>query len=346
MVFFKLRQLLPLLLALATAGLALAVFDVSLGVIFGSHPRWLPPQLFSGGVSQIGARIARLEQLKASGQVDDIRLVAVVGTSAVQQGFDPRILAAADPHHRIWLVSADGGGSVREVQIYGQVLVDSALKPALVILGIEESMLHSQDEWIHPASLTSLLNHLRNHHFNSALMDISWLDLNRDALVDYKTLLFYRLTRGIQSTFGLPMSAMFLPETDPWSAPPYRYGSYLPAEAMAYQLNSLQPRIDPRQYESNDRQIAALINLTTKLRDRGAKVIAVLMPESSAFRALHPPIIAQRFQEALAQIAVADRPLKLINLRDSMPDNLFYDYVHLNQRGRQRLSELLPKMVP
>jgi hypothetical protein len=323
----NLRRLSAPLLAAAAIGLALAGFDAGLTALFGSRPRWLPPQLFAGSVSQVGARIARIEQLTSSGNIDNARLVSVIGNSAVEQGLDPRILAATDPHRRTWLVLAQGGGSVRELDIYGQELADSALRPRLVFLGLQISMFHSQDEC--PAAAS-----------------VSWLDRNYDSLVDCKTLLLYHLTRGIQATLGLPMSAMFLPQTDPWSAPAYRYDMRLPDAAMAYQLNGLKPRLDPRQYESIDRQTAALQALVEKLRRRGAQVIGVLMPETSSFRAMQSPIMTLRFQEAAASVAGAGLPLRVIDLRNAMPDDLFYDYIHLNQRGRERLSELFPSLAP
>jgi hypothetical protein len=65
------------------------------------------------------------------------------------------------------------------------------------------------------------------------------------------------------------------------------------------------------------------------------------MPESSQLRNLAPPIVATRFSEAVARASTAQAPLQVIDLRESMPDELFRDYAHLNDEGRSRISALL-----
>jgi lysophospholipase L1-like esterase len=69
--------------------------------------------------------------------------------------------------------------------------------------------------------------------------------------------------------------------------------------------------------------------------------MCVLMPESSQIRSLEPPIAATRFSEAVARASTPQNPLRVVDLRDSMPDELFFDYVHLNDEGRARFSAFL-----
>jgi lysophospholipase L1-like esterase len=65
------------------------------------------------------------------------------------------------------------------------------------------------------------------------------------------------------------------------------------------------------------------------------------MPESSALRAIYPPVAQTEFDELAQKLR-----LQVVDLRASMPDDLFYDRAHLNAQGRQRLSSELPLLLP
>jgi lysophospholipase L1-like esterase len=103
--------------------------------------------------------------------------------------------------------------------------------------------------------------------------------------------------------------------------------------------------LTPSQFQSIDRQTGALRSMVSRLRAGGADVICVLMPETSRLRALAPPIVAEQFDRAIAAVS-ADGPLRLIDLRDKIPDDMFWDDAHLNPDGRRLLSSQLPSLLP
>jgi lysophospholipase L1-like esterase len=107
---------------------------------------------------------------------------------------------------------------------------------------------------------------------------------------------------------------------------------------MDAQFAGFNRRFLGRQYVDNTRQIDAL-------RRRGAAVVCLLMPESSALRAMQPPVIAAAFNRALEAVAESSGPLRVIDLRQAMPEELFVDYGHMNEAGRQALSEKIPQLA-
>jgi hypothetical protein len=71
----------------------------------------------------------------------------------------------------------------------------------------------------------------------------------------------------------------------------------------------------------------------------------VLMPEHSALRDVPSPAADAALAGALA-LAGGDRLLPVLDLTALLDDELFFDYSHLNVRGRERLSQLLPGLLP
>jgi len=345
MAWVESKRLQSSLLTLLCAAASLAALDFALGLSLGARPTWLPASFGSDILDQFGARMAKVELLKRSGQIDEQNLVAVIGLSPAREGLDPQILAASDPQNRRWLILGAEGRTFATLEIYGRTLTDSAVRPSLVVLAISQAMLH-HDDHAEPvlASPRLLPHHLRHLQLNHALLDTSWLYRNRDSLADEFTLLTYEAARCLRAALGLPMSATYAPEADPWSSWTAVFVPHADAAHMAAQWRGHQDLLVPDQFQSVDRQINALRQLVDRSRARGAEVDLVLMPETSRLRALEPPIVNERFAQALA--AASDgTPLKVIDLRSAIPDELFWDDAHLNPQGRKQLSTLLPAIL-
>jgi hypothetical protein len=69
------------------------------------------------------------------------------------------------------------------------------------------------------------------------------------------------------------------------------------------------------------------------------------MPEPSDLRRLAPPAALNALRAAAAD-AGAGAPLPIIDLRDTLGDDCFYDNAHANQKGREQLSAVLPAQIP
>jgi hypothetical protein len=346
MAILKLSRLRDALTALAAVAAALLLLDVALQITLGTRPAWLVASFSADLLSDIGSRLARVEQLERAGQVNDQKLVAVIGLSPVREGIDPATLDAADPEKRDWLVLGAQGRTLATLEIFGRALADSPVRPKLVVLGLVPAMVHHDDS-AEPfeASPRLLLRHLRQHRVYHVLLDASWLLRNRDSLADESTLLIYESQRLMRSICRLPMSATYPPEKNPWTSWTAVTGEHASAAMTELQWEGHKMLLAPAQFRDVKRQIDALRNLVAELREHGSDVICVIMPESQRLRQIYPPIVEERFADAIAA-AREKEPLPVIDLRGDIPDDLFFDDAHVNPRGRQRLSSELPALLP
>jgi hypothetical protein len=343
---FDLFRLRGPLIASAVVGLAILLLDMALQAALGTSPDWLAAAFSSEVLDQCGSRLARVEQLERAGQVSDQRLVAVVGLSPVREGIDPQMLAAADPEKRNWLVLGSQGRTFATLEVFVRALAESPVHPRLVVLGIVPAMLHHEDR-AEPqdASPRLLLHHLRQHRYYHVALDASWLMRNRDSLADESSLLVYESQRLMRWVFGLPMSATYPPEKDPWTSWTEVYGEHSTAALTELQWQGHKTLLVPSQFRDVRRQSQALRNMVTELRRHGSDVVCVLMPETQRLRNLYPPIVGQKFGDAVA-MARADGSLPVIDMRADIPDDMFFNDAHLNPRGRKRLSSELPALLP
>jgi hypothetical protein len=296
----------------------------------GPNPSWLPPQFGWRYFGVFGSRIVAVENLQQSGQVRDARLVVALGVSTTLFGLDGPQLTSHDPDGRKWLVLGATGNSFRTLRIYSRVLLDSSLHPGTVVLGLHEWMFHKE---IRDPPDSSLLTFAAKY---------LWLFHNYKALEDWKTVFFYRGASEVRRLFHLPLSVAYEPAADPWTIDePVYDGRRRPQQYLDNQWRGFNRYLDPTHFESSQSQVDAFTQLVEALRARGARVVCVLLPESSKFRRLYPPSASRQF-EAEAK----NQSLEVFDLRDSMPDDLFYDYTHLNQQGRERLSAELPSLLP
>jgi hypothetical protein len=342
----RLNRLLSIFKAALCIGAALASLDIFLGLALGVKPAWLPASIASGLLTSFGSRLARVEQLKQAGDVEDSRLVVITGLSPVRNGLDPVLLKASDPLHRDWLVLGAQGRTFATLEVYARMIADSQLRPINVVLGITPAMLHHDDHAVpQDAAPAKLIRHLRHGQINHAALDCSWLYRNRDELADGGTLLLYEAARETRSALHLAMSATYPPEKDPWSS----WADTMQSRADNWQMNvqwqGHQQLLVPEQFQSVERQVNALRTMVRQLRANGSQVVFVLVPQTMRLRTIEPPIVAQRFAEALSVVG-DEQPVKLIDLRGAIPDDFFWDDAHLNPQGRYLLSTQLPSLLP
>lgn len=335
-------RLLPIAKAAAGAAGAMVLLDLMLLLLFGTTPRGMPPPFDSATITKFCGRVAAFEKLQAGGEVSDRQLVAIVGVSTTETDLDPGVLAATDPRKQKWLVVGTGGRNFTQLSLYSEPLLESAVRPRLVVLGIHPFMLRSdeRDEWdksIDP------VGHLRPLQPALLAKDFSWLDRNHGRLEDESNLLVLKATDRLRGILGLPMYHWYQVDDRPfdyWNAE-YVVGDKAQDYFKATQWELFLRELVPGQFVPENGQPQTLRALVEKMRGRGSEVVCVLMPEGSQFRSLCPPIIAARFAEAVAAASTPQNPLQVVDMRASMPDAVFYDYVHLNQEGRLRFSRLL-----
>jgi hypothetical protein len=339
-------RLFPIAKAVASVGVALALLDLLLNVVFGAHPQGMPPPFNPDAVTKFCGRIAAFEKMQASGSVRNDQLVAVLGISSVEVDLDPTILAANDPQHRQWLVLAESGHNFTQLKLYSRPLLASTLVPRLVVLGVHPFMLRSSErDFSGDDAPVAPLQHIQHHQFKLLAKDFSWLDRNHVRLEDESNLLMASWTDRLRSAVGLPMYHWYPVDTQPGECWTFLSGDKGSADWVTQQWEGFSRILIPEQFPAENAQTQALDALIDQFRARGSEVMCVLMPESAPLRGLAPPIAQTRFAEAIARVSTPQNPVRVIDLRDSMPDEDYFDYTHLSPQGRARFCAWLGSRI-
>ncbi|MBW2408941.1 MAG: hypothetical protein JRF72_04020 [Deltaproteobacteria bacterium] len=142
--------------------------------------------------------------------------------------------------------------------------------------------------------------------------------------------------------FGLGPDDLFSPHSkiNPFGADIKAYRTTrAPNRDLKKQVSFLKlvGKFGPQNYQPNVEQAQALIDVIGRFQKMGAQVIVVLMPESKPLRSQIP---SQAFQTLLVDLkrAFPIDTVPVVDMRDTMPDEYFYDYGHLNWAGRKRFS--------
>lgn len=334
----------PVLTAGASILAAIAAIDVILPLAFGPTAWWAPPPIEYDAVDHLSSRIAAVEKKKSAGDLDDARLVAVLGMSSARDALDSTMLPAHDPWRRDWLILTSEGTTISLYNLYGDSLFESDVRPRQFVIAVNELMLHSFDRaWFDAQQDFSA--HLRNRQFAKIPKDCSWLYRNHGRLEDWFMLLMKRANNKIRRALHQPMYDWYAPEGDAFLPTAVaRPALTAPADELALQWEAYELLLKPGQFPRDNPQVLELKELVGRARRHGAAVSIVVLPESAALRALYPPIAAQRFQEAV-EAAAAGRPLPVIDLRAALPDEMYYDYIHPNAQGRAKISAMLPALL-
>ena len=114
----------------------------------------------------------------------------------------------------------------------------------------------------------------------------------------------------------------------PTVADPERYlGDILEGGGQYPALRSTQP--DPAVVGAHFERLRALAAA------HGSRVFVLLMPEASWRRAFYEPGIYEAYQSTVIEAAA---PLPVMNFREAIPDELYFDNLHLRRQGAKRLS--------
>jgi hypothetical protein len=337
----------PLLVVGLSLALALLCLDTVLGTVFSEHLGWAAPAMDSNLLDDWGRRIARVERMQTDGELNPAYLVAVLGMSSVREDLDSAILGMHDPRHRSWLILGASGGNLTQLQQYSFTLTSSRLSPSVVVLGIHKSMLQDEEQVVPHADLHKLAAALLRGRVISAIREaglLTWFGRHNDALSNWAIMAVHHARLALNRRQLLQMDAIYRPLDDPWSVNS-SYGSIRAAAAdLASQAEGLRSGLRPERYSPLNPQVRALADLVHRFRQRGSRVLCLLMPESSDYRSLYSPKIDAMFDQAL-RFSAQGQAIPVIDVRDMLEDTLFYDHAHLNPDGRRRLSELLPHKI-
>jgi hypothetical protein len=148
----------------------------------------------------------------------------------------------------------------------------------------------------------------------------------------------------IADRFGLDMPARF-PDGDaaPWAA---RVAYHEPRATAAFLEEQLRAWddygwFDAGNFSASGPEADSVRELMAEARALGGRVVVVLLPEHSAARRRIPDAAMVAFHGALA----GGDPVPVIDLRNRLPDPMFYDYAHVNAAGRARVTAVVGRLV-
>lgn len=339
------RALLPV------AALMLAL-DLGLGAMMG------PVQARQGysalsstdGIREIARRVAAIQAQLAAERPPGAPLAVLLGLSTAREGVDPARFEHASAGHYRLLNLAASGGSFSEIGDYCEPLVESGLRPAIVVVGVHPSWLAGRaatavQAWpALPARAdgAALLEHGRA--VRAWLVQRSWILRNRSAINERLRQSMFMLRGRVGDLFGVALDGRGQVTADPWTVTSSYRDAYAPPAFLTTQLQQWQALgwFDPARLNQQADDAPVLRKVLRSLRAISPRVVVVLMPEAEQFRSRVPPGGAQ----AVAAIAASvDPDMTVLDLRTSMPASAFRDQAHLNATGRRLFSDTLARAL-
>lgn len=308
--------------------------------------RWLPEHVSGTGfVEDNRQRVIAAVQEYAERKVDASQyLGAIVGISTVREGVNLDVLSGeAGPRWRFIGIGGAGGG-VYSVKENADVLLDSALRPDLVVLGftagqILDSMLPWASETA--ASPTAAPTRLSRESLYSTLRNLSWAtDRRQDVSITVEQALLNARAQIFELLDVRPTSP---DHRSPWREMMRLMGAeHFPEATLRSGLKTAETK-GMFSIEAFDQSVEAprlMAELIGKFRDRGAEVLVVLTPMHSWWRTREPQGLDKYFKDALKTFLPGDT-IQFVDYRAALDDDEFVDLMHLNSKGSRKFSRLL-----
>jgi hypothetical protein len=308
---------------------------------------WLPKVTTGPGYTEDNRqRVAAARREYEQGRVrSDEYLCVILGLSNVGMAVPLKTVSEQVGLPCRYLGLAGAGVGMPGVAEQAKLLLDSDLRPDLVILGIGPNQL--VDTRPKPGGLTpTFLDSLRRGQFRDAAVALRawfWFFSRRPdvsmmadaALLDARASLF-RVSDvhlpGSEVDHRGPWREMLRPITvEHFSEDTLRQEEQFFEGLGAYDLET---------YNKASQAPATLVRLIREFRARGAAVVVALMPEHSRMRRRMPPKALDVIKASWRQAFDEDIP-PVLDLRDKIEDADFVDLVHLNQRGAALCGRLI-----
>ena len=301
---------------------------------------WLPQRVSGVGFVEDNRQRVRAAELEyAEHKVAATKyLGAIVGISTIREGVNLRILASETGPQWVFLGVAGAGGGIYSVKQNADVLLDSTLRPDLVVLGFTGAqILDTMLPWATPQQpLTVSIDSLY-----STVRSLSWLTIRRQDIV-------LAIDQALLDLRVPVLKFLNVKTTSPDHRSPWREMMRLMG-AEHYSESVLQRGIgaaeekgifDVDTYERSIEAPRMMAEVAGKFREAGAKVIVVLTPLHSWWRAREPADVHKYFQAALNKFAPGET-IPVLDYRTSIDDDGFVDLVHLNTKGSGEFSRIL-----
>ena len=307
----------------------LAAADVGLRVALGEMPDELLRASFHDARlrDDVAGRVSAVVARRAD--YTDRPLAVIVGSSSARAGLRPAALAGADGQHHRWLNLAGTGSSFDELRYTFEPLFVSGLDADLAVIAIHPGWFAGR--LVGDPALDAILVSKTSRR--------SWLLFHQGRLNHLARSALTGLRERLLFALGVSFDAVYRPVPDPWT-------EHAPATSVL-DLARQQPQLDmwkrkrwfePGWYGRAEGEVADATAVIAGTERVARRVVIVLMPESSALRAAMPPEADAALRRSLARLS---SPPAVIDLRSAVPDELFADHIHVNERGAERLSTVL-----
>ena len=239
------------------------------------------------------------------------RLVLFMGSSRIALGVDAGELC--EPGRLVFNFGMPGAGPLM-MDINWDRLTEEGIRPDEVII-----------EFMHPFY----------NGANGRTLDHSFLDASRLSVQEARSLVGYG-NRSTSSLRRMGIARIF---------PAGKHGQEL-CDALGAKRDEMR-ELAHRQYDSYYPEFVLagdpanrLRTLILKARQSGARVRLLLTPEGSEFRELMSPAMVTAINRFTSELA-SETGIEIIDARDWMPDDAFYDQHHLLPAGGKLLAERL-----
>jgi hypothetical protein len=360
------RQMIPLLRIGFCLLMALVVLDVAMNIATACYPNWLPYRLAGVGFSRdIEQRVDAATKQYQLGAVDPrSHLCALVGLSSLREAVDLALLTEIDGLDCHYLGLCTAGGEIKSIKTDAQAMINSPLKPDLVVVGLNEFLLAdlthalAKQENTDPAQSTSrgwilnLAGFLKSGDWRGAARIVArsvWFRQRRGDVRSAFEDALSAINRNLIRKLGGSKDLRRDPKQDPWREMiRLELAEHVDDWNRNQQMESYRRlgRFAEETYQdpSVDNQLNPLKTLIRDFQQKGAEVVIVLMPEISQLRKNIPDAAVTCLRTTLDQEFGTDG-VRLIDFRDALDDELFADITHVNTGGRESFTRILSKVV-
>jgi hypothetical protein len=321
---------------------------------------WVPRAVTGTGyLEDSRLRVAQaLDEYRGSRVATREYLAVLVGISEVREGVELSALAQGlGPRWRLLGLGGAGFG-IGSVQKYANLLIESELRPDVVVLGMGFSQLVDYRPRANAAP-PNLLEKLKGGDIRSAAVELRnsmWTYSRREDISVSVEFAVLELHAKLLNAFGVALPEVDARKRGPWREmiktdwPEHFSAATLKAQEEDYERHGL---FDLARYKDSPVALSALMGMIEQFQRRGAKVVLLLMPQHSTLNRRIPSEALDILRRRL-QGSFPDNEPPILDYREVIDDSGFVDLPHLNRRGSRefsrelgiRLQEMLPDGPP
>ncbi len=343
-----------------TAGVLCAVLLCNAGLVWvlGDAPDVFDNpdrKLAWSQLERVGAQVAGVElEMRRGGLGDQPAFGVVLGQSTTLRGIDPTALGEQMGPGTRWLLVNGFGSSFVKLNYYAQTLFASKLRPGVVVLGLHETMLAGQDRGNKPRGSGGVDEDAQRQKRKMGLgrrirhlLNARWTRKQRANIYHFTSMNLFELRLAMHSGLGLGALGLFTPSDRPWRASaraelPNRHEGRMKRQRKGWQDFGW---FEAGTYDRTNQQADAFRDLIAGCGGMGdPEIVIVLLPITSELRGWLPVEAGEQTMLLIDEVSVR-RSVRVIDLRDAMPDSAFADYAHLNPSGREVFTRMLAERL-